>query len=128
MRQQSRKEVLKMGYVYLLKDEKRDFCFFKVGFASDLAVRFRCYGTHNAGVVALDFIKTQRKTKHQVELMFHNEIAKMGYGFANSAIDNKRTEWFAVNYSDPMYTALCTQGLQAFKTGRGRKNRMGAGG
>ena len=111
-----------MNNIYLMKDEKRDYCLFKVGFASDLKVRLYAYTTHNPLVDCISTIQTMEKSKKTVEKKFHEEIKSMGYEFVTATIDRKKTEWFAVSYDDPFYGELSTKGLNAFKCGKVRKN------
>jgi hypothetical protein len=103
-------------------DEKRDFCLFKVGFASSLLARFYQYTTHNPLADCISSIQTMEKSKRAIEDRFHNEIIARGYNFVNAKIDHKRTEWFAISYDDPFYMELKTCGLNAFKCGKNRKN------
>ena len=111
-----------MNYLYLMKDEKRDYCLFKVGFASKLAVRLYAYTTHNPLVNCISTVKTVAKSKREVEHLFHDEVKARGYEFVRATIDGKKTEWFAVAYDDPFYGELNTKGLNAFKCGKRRKN------
>lgn len=111
-----------MNNIYLMKDEKRDYCLFKVGFASDLRIRLYAYTTHNPMVNCISTVKTMEKSKRAVEHQFHEEVRHMGYEFVTATIDGKKTEWFAVGYNDPFYAELCTKGLNAFKCGKNRKN------
>lgn len=60
-----------MNIVYLMRDEKKGFCLFKV----------------------------------------------------RSKMDNKKTKWFRVEYTDPFYKELSDLGLQAFKQGKNRKTK-----
>lgn len=114
---------MKNNIVYLMKDEKRDCCLFKVGFAKNLSSRVYQYTTHNPFNECISYVETMNKSKRNVEEMFHNEIIKKGYSFVNAKIDNKSTEWFQVSYDDPFYTELNEKGLCAFDCGRRRKNR-----
>lgn len=111
-----------MNMIYLMKDEKRDFALFKVGFASNLMTRIYAYTTHNPLNECISTVNTRESSKRKVEEMYHSEIIKLGYKFVNAKIDNKKTEWFKVNYDDPFYTELCEKGLNAFKCGKNRKN------
>lgn len=111
-----------MNNIYLIKDEKRDFCLFKVGFASNLLMRLYAYTTHNPLANCISTMRTMEKSKRTVENEFHNEIIFRGYNFVKATIDNKKTEWFAVSYDDPFYMELTTNGLNAFKCGKNRKN------
>lgn len=108
--------------VYLMLDEKKDFALFKIGFTSNFTKRLYSYTTHNPLVRAIDTIATQKKSKRKVEKKFHEEIEKMGYNFLTATIDGKKTEWFIVQYNDPMYTNLKENGIKAFVNGRSRKN------
>lgn len=112
-----------MNCVYLMIDEKRNGCAFKVGFTSDMDKRYIQYTTHNAGIQCISRIATYGKSKHNVETMIHAEIAKRVEGW------NKRSnhEWFMVSYDDPWYSELCERGLLAFTCTKGRKELGGYG-
>lgn len=114
--------VADMNTVYLIKDEKRNYCLFKVGFTASLEQRIYAYTTANPEVECISTIHTQAKSNRNIEKTFHNEIIKRGYQFVNANIDNKSTEWFKVEYNDPFYMELIEKGLNAFKCGRNRKN------
>jgi hypothetical protein len=62
------------------------------------------------------------KTGRRLEKTFHEEIEKMGYEFISAVIDGKQTEWFKVSYEDKFFDELCEKGLNAFKSGKNRKN------
>ena len=111
-----------MNTLYLMKDEKRNYCLFKVGFTSDLETRIRLYTTHNPEVECVSVVKTQLKSGRNIEKMFHDEIKARGYEFVPATIDGKRTEWFKVPYSDEFFGELSAKGLNAFKCGKNRKN------
>ena len=110
-----------MNAIYLMRDEKRNFCLYKVGYTQDLDKRVNAYTTHNPLVECISFVFTQKRSKREVEKMFHEEIKSMGYTFITAEIDGKMTEWFKVDYTDPLYEALNNKGLNAFKCGKGRK-------
>ncbi len=110
-----------MNNIYLIKDEKKDFALFKVGFASNLLTRLYAYTTHNPMSECVNVVSTYEKSKRNVEKMFHDEIKAMGYEFVNAKMDNKKTEWFKVSYDDPFYNELTENGLSAFKVGKNRK-------
>ena len=80
-----------MNKVYLMKDEKRKHCLFKVGFAKDLKSRVHQYTTHNPEVECISFLQTMEKTGRELEKTFHDEIEKMGYEFITAVIDGKKT-------------------------------------
>jgi hypothetical protein len=105
-----------------MKDEKRDFCLFKVGFTKNLDQRIYSYTTANPLVECVSHVQTMAKSKRNVEKLFHDEIASRGYQFVTARIDGKRTEWFMVSYNDPFYGELITKGLNAFQCGKSRKN------
>lgn len=111
-----------MNKLYLMKDEKRNYCLFKVGFAKDLQKRVYQYTTHNPAVECISFLQTMEKTGRTLEKTFHEEIEKMGYEFISATIDGKQTEWFKVSYEDKFFDDLCEKGLNAFKSGKNRKN------
>lgn len=114
-----------MNVIYLMIDEKKDFALFKVGFTSNLMQRFYSYTTHNPLANCISLVQTQNASKRKVEKLFHEEIKSMGFEFVNAKIDNKKTEWFRVEYNNPMYHKLKKQGLQAFKNGKNRKEIKG---
>jgi hypothetical protein len=111
-----------MNSLYLIKDEKRNYCLFKVGFATDLNTRLYAYTTHNPECQCISTVKTQLASGRNIEKLFHSEIEKRGYEFVTAIIDGKRTEWFKVPYSDPFFGELSAKGLNAFKCGKNRKN------
>jgi hypothetical protein len=113
---------MRNNITYLMKDEKREFCLFKVGFASNLMSRVYQYTTHNPLNECISYVETMEKSKKKVEEIFHEEIIKRGYTFVNAKIDNKKTEWFKVSYDDPFYTELNEKGLCAFNCGKRRKD------
>lgn len=111
-----------MNIIYLMKDEKKDFALFKVGFTSQLMTRLYAYTTHNPLADCISLVQTKSKSKREIEKQFHKEIEKRGYHFISASIDNKKTEWFKVDYDDPFYKTLTEEGLQAFKCGKHRKD------
>lgn len=111
-----------MNNVYLMKDEKRNYCLFKVGFTSDLLTRMKAYASHNAETECISVVKTQAKSGKNIEKAFHDEVKARGYGFVYSTMNGNKTEWFKVSYEDDFYTELCEKGLNAFKCGKNRKN------
>ena len=111
-----------MNHLYLMKDEKRNFCLCKVGFAKNMEKRVEQYTTHNPSVECISTVRTMEKSKHQIEKLFHEEIIARGYEFVVANIDGKKTEWFKINYDDPFFAELEEKGLNAFKCGRTRKN------
>lgn len=111
-----------MNTIYLIKDEKKDFALFKVGFASALRTRLYAYTTHNPLAECISYVKTQEKSGRKVEKMFHDEIISRGYDFAIAKIDGKKTEWFKVDYNDPFYNELIAKGFNAFQCGKNRKD------
>lgn len=111
-----------MNTIYLMMDEKRNYALIKPGFASDLASRMRAYTTHNPEVRCISYVKTQEKSKHFVEGLFHKELTEMGYERIYGVMNGIKTEWFKIAYDDPFYTTLCELGLCAFKCGKRRKN------
>lgn len=108
-----------MNYVYLLKDEKRNYCLFKIGFTKDLEKRLKAYATYNPTVELINFCQTKAIRKHATEKAFHKEVEEKGYGFVSSAF-KIRTEWFVVPYDSELYNELSTKGLSAFKNGKNR--------
>ena len=111
-----------MNKLYLMKDEKRKYCLFKIGFAKDLQKRVYQYTTHNPAVECISFLQTMEKTGRALEKTFHKEIEKMGYEFISATIDGKQTEWFKVSYEDKFFDKLCEKVLNALKSGKNRKN------
>lgn len=111
-----------MNELYLMMDEKRAYALFKAGFAKNIENRIYAYTTHNPEVRCISHVKTQLKSKREVEKMFHEEIIKRGYEMVTAIIDGKKTEWFRVSYDDPFFNELCENGLCAFSCGRRRKN------
>ena len=111
-----------MNSLYLMVDEKRTHALVKPGFASNLEQRIYAYTTHNPEVRCISTIRTQAKSKRNVEKMFHSEIVAMGYEFITATIDGKKTEWFKISYDDPFFAELLEKGLNAFKCGKNRKN------
>ena len=95
-----------MNEIYLMKDEKRNCVLFKAGFAKKLDDRIYQYTTHNPMCECISHVKTRESSRHKVEKMFHEEIARRGYEFIDAVIDGKHTEWFKVEYNDPFYTEL----------------------
>lgn len=108
--------------IYMMKDEKREFALFKIGFAKELENRVKCYATHNPMIECVSHMATYTKSKHQVEIAFQTEFELMGYERVSSFINGQHTEWFKVEYNDPFYSELCEKGLSAFKCGKNRKN------
>lgn len=113
---------IKNNIIYLMVDEKKDFCLCKVGYAKKLITRIYAYTTHNPLVECVSYVETMEKSKRHVEEMFHEEIVKRGYEFVNAKIDGKKTEWFKVSYDDPFYKEIKEKGLNAFACGKRRKN------
>ena len=111
-----------MTELSLMIDEKRYYALVKPGFAKDLTKRIYAYTTHNPEVRCVSHIKTQLKSKREVEKMFHEEVIQRGYEMVTATIDGKKTEWFKISYEDPFYAELCEKGLCAFKCGKRRKN------
>jgi hypothetical protein len=111
-----------MNVIYLMMDEKKNHVLVKPGFASDLASRMRAYTTHNPEVRCISYVKTQEKSKHFVEGLFHKELISMGYKRIYGVMNGVKTEWFKIAYDDPFYCELCELGLCAFKCGKRRKN------
>lgn len=105
-----------------MMDEKKNYALFKAGFAKDINGRVYAYTTHNPEVRCISTVRTQLKSKRNVEKLFHEEIIARGYEMVSAIIDGKHTEWFKVSYEDPFYEALCESGLCAFKCGKRRKN------
>ena len=95
-----------MNTIYLMMDEKRNYALVKPGFASDLATRMRAYTTHNPEVRCISYVKTQERSKHSVEGLFHKELTEMGYERIFGVMNGIKTEWFKISYDDPFYT-LC---------------------
>ena len=111
-----------MNELYLMRDEKKNFALFKVGFATDLNKRIYQYTTHNPLCECISHVRTQERSGRNIEKMFHDEIISRGYELINAIIDGKSTEWFCVSYDDPFYVEICKKELNAFKCGRSRKN------
>ena len=111
-----------MNELYLMIDEKRNYALVKAGFAKNIESRIYAYTTHNPEVRCVSHVKTQLKSKREVEKMFHEEIIKRDYEMVTAIIDGKKTEWFRVSYEDPFYSELCEKGLCAFNCGKRRKN------
>lgn len=111
-----------MNKLYLMKDEKRNYAMFKVGFAKNMEKRICQYTTHNPEVQCISTVNTQLTSGRNIEKMFHEEIKKRGYEFSIAYIDGKKTEWFKVPYTDPFFAELSAKGLNAFNCGRKRKN------
>lgn len=117
-----------MAYIYLLVNEGKMGASFKVGYTHNLQARMRQYATHNDQAQLISAVITQERSKRAVETAFHSEIKKMGYEFNHSTLLwNIQTEWFTVSYSDPFYTSLMNNGLQAFQVGKGRKEQLPKG-
>ena len=110
------------NYIYLMKDEKKDFALFKVGFTSDMEQRFKSYATHNPLIECISYIRTYEKSKRFVETMIHQEIESKDYKFITAKINGKTTEFFKVDYNDSFYKELNEKGLNAFKFTKNRKN------
>ena len=112
--------------VYLLKDEKRTECLFKVGYTKDIDRRMVAYATHNPAAELLDAMVTYTKTKMQLETAIHTEIAALGCEFVTAA-DGTQTEWFRVAYDSALFADLTTKGLAVFAACQGRKSLGGRG-
>lgn len=108
-----------MNYVYLLKDEKRDYCLFKVGFTKDIEKRMKTYATYNPTTQLINYCQTKEISKCKIEKAFQKEVNKKGFAFVLSNM-HTLTEWFAVPYNSEFYNELCTKGLGAFKNGKNR--------
>ena len=104
--------------IYLIKDEKRNGTFFKVGFATNIDRRFSQYFGHNAGMQPLEMIITYKKTKMQLETAIHEEITAMGYEFVTTP-DGKEREWFFVPLGEDV--EFEKKGLAQFKSCKRRK-------
>lgn len=111
-----------MNSLYLMIDEKRDFALVKVGFTTDLKSRLYAYSTHNPFVVCRDTMRTQPRSERKYERMVHEEMARCGYQFARSGVDNKLTEWVVMPYDSPLYANIKACGLKAFKCLRNKKS------
>lgn len=111
-----------MNTIYLMKDEKRNYALFKVGFTENLENRIYQYTSHNPEVECISTVNTYQVTHRNVEKLFHQEIEQRGYQFSTAIIDGKRTEWFRVAYTDPFFGELCSKGLNAFRCGKNRKD------
>lgn len=111
-----------MNSIYLMKDEKRNFALFKVGFTTNLDQRIYQYTTHNPLIECISYVNTQERSRRSVETTYHKEILKKGYAFIRATMDDKETEFFKVYYDDPFYKELCSKGLKAFECGRSRKD------
>ena len=104
-----------MNSIYLMIDEKRTFCLVKVGYTKDIKDRVHQYTTHNPLVECFGYIKTQQRSGRNIEVLLHKELVARGYKKVNAIIDNKITEWFAVDYNDEFYNILTDKSLNAFK-------------
>ena len=111
-----------MNTIYMMMDEKRHFALVKIGFTSNLESRIYQYTTHNPLIECISVVNTMEKSKRKVEKMFHEEVEKMGLEFVTAVIDGKTTEWFKVDYNSQLYTDIREKGLNAFKSGKSRKN------
>lgn len=109
--------------IYLMKDEKRAVCMFKVGYTKNIDKRMIPYITHNPMAELIDTVVTYKKTKMQLESAIHAELESWGVDMVEG-MDGTKTEWFAVDYASPLYTALCENGLKVFKACKNRKNSM----
>lgn len=105
--------------IYLIKDEKRNGTYFKVGYATNIERRFSTgYWGHNVGMIPLEIIITYSKTKMQLETAIHEEIEAMGYEFITTP-DGKTREWFFVPLGEDI--EFEHKGLAQFKACKGRK-------
>ena len=59
-----------MAYVYLIKSGNN----YKIGYTSNLGFRFAQYITCNPNAQMVQYVRVQKKTKHQLETIIHNEI------------------------------------------------------
>lgn len=109
--------------IYLMKDEKRNVCLFKVGYTKNIDTRMIPYITHNPMAELVDAMVTYRKTKCELETAVHEELKSWGIDRVEG-MDGTVTEWFAVDYDSPLYNALTEQGLKAFKACGHRKSLM----
>lgn len=114
-----------MNQIYLIKDEKKDYCLFKIGFTRDLIGRVNSYAGYIPTFQLVSAVSTMAKSKMKIEKAFHQEVEKLGYKFINARINFRKTEWFAVSYNDPFYNELNSKGLKAFATGKNRKEMLG---
>lgn len=110
-----------MYTTYLMMDEKKDFALFKIGFASKLMTRIYAYTTHNPLAECICYMQTREKSKRNLEKAFHAEIKSLELEFICATIDGKKTEWFKVEYDNPLYESLKTKGLVVLKSGRGHR-------
>lgn len=111
--------------VYLMKDEKKTACLFKVGYTKNIDQRMIPYITHNVWAELVDAVITYKKTKMQLETAIHAELAEMGVEML-AGMDGTITEWFAVDYDSELYKELNKKGLSVFKACKGRKSvRLG---
>jgi hypothetical protein len=108
--------------IYLIKDEKCNGAFYKVGYATDLGKRLEGYYTANANIELLQTIDTYGKTKHQLETAVHREIKALGYKFrvTINPITKKRRvrEWFFIPKA--LTEDFERKGLTQFKVCKGR--------
>ena len=102
-------------------DEKRTSCLVKVGYTKDINERIDQYTTHNPFVECFGYIKTQNRSGRNIEALLHKELAARGYKKVSAIIDNKITEWFAIEYSDEFYDILKNKSLNAFKATKNHK-------
>jgi hypothetical protein len=103
--------------VYLMKSECREGTWYKVGYTTNLVQRLIPYFTHNPQAKLVETAKTQRKTRHALEIAIHNEIQAMGYGF-KVAENGSITEWFFVPAGQEK--EFEHKGLAQFKAMKGR--------
>lgn len=103
-----------------MPDKETHICpgmYCKVGFSKDLVTfaksRVQPYRTADPAGVFINRIKTQGRTKMQVERAYHREVESMGYKFGQGP-RGKADEWFFVPF--PQATEFWSKGLRMFKT------------
>lgn len=99
-----------MPYIYLLKDEHKDYCLFKIGYAVNIENRMKQYSTHNPTTECID---TMEVVNAKTEKLYQNYITSLGYSFLFSKVSNGKTEWFKIDYNDPNYNRLSTLGFKS---------------
>lgn len=110
-----------MNSIYLMIDEKKTFCLVKVGYTQDIDQRVYSYTTHNPLAECFGYIKTQDRSGRKIEALLRKELKARGYRQVNAIIDNKTTEWFAIDYNDEFYTILIDKSLNAFRATKNHK-------
>ena len=103
--------------IYLVKSTDREGTWFKVGYTTNLVNRLIPYFTHNPCFEIVETVKTQRRTKMELEKAVHEEIQSLGYYF-KVAKNGSLTEWFFVSKENEK--EFEEKGLGQFKAMKGR--------